>query len=48
MRTADLGVKVNASARYIKVRAKTFGTIPPWHLGAGGQAYIFVDEIMVE
>ncbi len=48
MRTADLGSKVKASARYVKVRAKTFGTIPEWHLGAGGQAYIFVDEIIVE
>lgn len=48
MRTADLGAKVNASARYIKVKAENFGTIPQWHLGAGGQAYIFVDEVIVE
>jgi len=36
------------SARYVKVRAKNYGTIPQWHLGAGGQAWIFVDEIRVE
>ncbi|KAF5068040.1 Glycosyl hydrolase family 92 [anaerobic digester metagenome] len=48
MRTADLGAKVSTTARYVKVKAKNFGTIPPWHLGAGGQAYIFVDEIIVE
>ncbi|GAP43731.1 alpha-1,2-mannosidase, putative [Lentimicrobium saccharophilum] len=48
MRTADLGAKVSTSARYVKVKAENFGTIPPWHLGAGGQAYIFVDEIIVE
>jgi len=48
MRTADLGAKVSTSARYVKVKAENFGTIPQWHLGAGGQAYIFVDEIIVE
>ena len=34
--------------RYIKIIAKNYGTIPDWHLGAGGQAWIFVDEIEVE
>lgn len=48
MRTADLGAKVSTSARYVKVKAENFGTIPQWHLGAGGQAYIFVDEVIVE
>ncbi len=37
----------NTSARYIKVLAKNYGTIPEWHLGAGGQAWIFVDEVKV-
>lgn len=35
-------------ARYIKVFAKQYGTIPEWHLGKGGQSWIFVDEIVVE
>ncbi len=35
------------NTRYIKVRAKNFGTIPSWHLGAGGEAFIFIDEIWV-
>ena len=48
MHVTDLGSKVNASGRYIKVKAVNFGTIPAWHLGAGGQAYIFVDELIVE
>ncbi|KAF0200668.1 MAG: hypothetical protein FD170_3283 [Bacteroidetes bacterium] len=48
MHVNDLGSKVNVSGRYIKVKALNFGTIPQWHLGAGGQAYIFVDEIIVE
>jgi hexosaminidase len=34
-------------ARYIRVTAKTYGTLPPWHLGAGGQAFIFADELSV-
>jgi hypothetical protein len=35
-------------ARYVRVRAKTYGTIPQWHAGAGGSAWIFIDEIIVE
>lgn len=35
------------TARYIKVVAKNFGKLPEWHQGAGGDAYIFVDEIGV-
>jgi predicted alpha-1,2-mannosidase len=34
-------------ARYVKVKAKNFGTLPNWHLGAGGEAFIFIDEISV-
>ncbi len=44
----DLGKKVNASARYVKVKAVNYGKIPDWHLGAGGNAYIFTDEIIIE
>ena len=35
-------------ARYIKVFAKNFGTIPEWHLGAGGEGFIFIDEIDIK
>ena len=34
-------------ARYLKVKAKNYGKLPDWHLGAGGDAFIFIDEIMV-
>ncbi len=34
--------------RYIKVLAQTYGTLPEWHLGAGGEAYIFMDEVIIE
>lgn len=31
----------------MKVKAYNFGQLPSWHLGAGGDAYIFCDEITV-
>jgi predicted alpha-1,2-mannosidase len=44
----DLGGRVNARARYVRVKALNIGRIPKWHLGAGGNAYVFVDEIIVK
>jgi len=38
----------NVKCRYIRVKARNYGTIPSWHLGAGGDAFIFIDEIIVE
>ncbi|MCI0692494.1 glycoside hydrolase family 20 protein [candidate division KSB1 bacterium] len=38
----------NVPARYVRVRAKNIGVCPAWHPGAGGKAWIFVDEIMIE
>lgn len=35
------------NARYILVKAFNFGKIPAWHPGAGGDPWIFVDEILV-
>jgi len=34
--------------RYIKVFAKSIEKCPDWHLGAGGKAWLFIDEIIVE
>ncbi len=34
-------------ARYIRLRAHNFGRIPSWHAGAGGDPWIFVDEIII-
>lgn len=44
----DFTADVNIKARYVQVKAKNYGTIPSWHLGAGGEAFIFIDEIIVE
>ena len=35
-------------ARYVRMRAYNFGKIPQWHAGAGGEPWIFVDEIIVK
>ncbi|MEJ5303920.1 MAG: glycoside hydrolase family 92 protein [Bacteroidales bacterium] len=47
-RKLDLGGKINLKARYVKVKAMNLGKIPQWHLGAGGDAYIFIDEIIIK
>jgi putative alpha-1,2-mannosidase len=34
-------------ARYVRMRAYNFGKIPDWHPGAGGDPWIFIDEIVI-
>ncbi|ANM32172.1 hypothetical protein ABI59_09480 [Acidobacteria bacterium Mor1] len=36
------------SARYVKVTALNYGPIPRWHPGHGDNAFIFVDELLIE
>ena len=36
------------NARYVRIRAVNFGKIPSWHPGSGGDAWIFVDEILIQ
>jgi len=43
----DFGIPINKEARYIKVIAKNYGTLPKWHPGAGDPAWIFIDEILI-
>jgi len=35
------------SARYVKIRAENMGTVPDWHWGKGGKAWLFIDEISI-
>ena len=35
-------------ARYVRIHAYNFGKIPAWHPGAGGDPWIFMDEIIIE
>ncbi len=45
-------LKVHATkplpCQYIRVTATNYGICPPWHLGAGGKAWLFADEIVVD
>ncbi|MBQ5994129.1 MAG: GH92 family glycosyl hydrolase [Bacteroidales bacterium] len=44
----DLEVKGKANARYVKILIKNYGKLPEWHLSAGEQAWLFVDEVWVK
>ena len=44
----DFEIKIPLTARYIKIKASKFGTIPEWHIGAGNPSWIFADEIVIE
>ncbi|MEQ1604328.1 MAG: GH92 family glycosyl hydrolase [Pyrinomonadaceae bacterium] len=35
-------------ARYVRFTATNIGKIPSWHLGAGGDPWIFVDEVFIK
>ena len=35
-------------ARYVKIKAYNFGKLPEWHQGFGGDAFIFIDEIIIK
>ncbi|RZK41689.1 MAG: glycoside hydrolase family 92 protein [Pedobacter sp.] len=43
----ELMAKVGTKCRWIKIKAKNYGTLPSWHEGAGGKAHTFFDEITV-
>ncbi len=44
-----VGIQVKPQqARYIRVTATNRKTCPNWHKGAGGSAWIFADEIVIE
>jgi predicted alpha-1,2-mannosidase len=34
--------------RFVRVKASNFGKLPSWHQGAGGEAFIFIDEILID
>ncbi len=38
---------VNEKARYIKVVGRNIKDCPEWHVGNGGKAWLFIDEIVV-
>ncbi len=44
----DFALNVDVTARFVKVKAVNYGTIPDWHPGKDGQAHIFIDEIIIK
>ncbi|RLD63082.1 MAG: arylsulfatase [Bacteroidetes bacterium] len=44
----EVNIEIPAKeTRYIKIKAKNIGKCPDWHSGAGSNAWLFVDEIVV-
>jgi len=41
-------VNGNATGRYLKVKITNYGKMPSWHVSAGEQAWLFIDEISVK
>ena len=39
---------MGVTCRFIRIRAKNIGICPDWHPGAGGKAWLFIDEIIVK
>jgi len=47
--TKDFPLKIKPlTFKYLKVKATKYGAIPEWHLGVGGEAFIFIDEIITK
>lgn len=46
--THTFGMKKNIRAKYIRIDAENYGPLPDWHVSAGEQAWLFVDEIIVK
>ncbi|MEA3503831.1 MAG: GH92 family glycosyl hydrolase, partial [Bacteroidota bacterium] len=44
----DFGIEKNMKSRYVKIVANNIGVLPTWHLGAGHDAWLFADEIIIE
>ncbi|MFM9944390.1 MAG: glycoside hydrolase domain-containing protein, partial [Bacteroidia bacterium] len=40
--------EIEDSFRFVKVKAINYGKLPQWHQGAGGDAFIFIDEITIK
>lgn len=40
--------EINKNIQFIKITAKNFGDLPKGHLGYGGKAWLFVDEIDIK
>ena len=46
--TQFFGVVQTARAKYFKLTAENYGSLPDWHISAGNQAWLFADEIIIK
>lgn len=44
----NIQFEVNENIQFVKISAKNFGALPKGHLGYGGKAWLFVDEIEIK
>jgi hypothetical protein len=44
----DLYTDCQEEIRYIRVKAVRYGALPEWHISAGEESWLFVDEILIE
>ena len=45
--TRDFALEASARARFVRVHVEHYGKLPPWHPGAGNDAWFFADEVVV-
>ena len=38
----------DTEARYLRVVVENYKTLPSWHEGAGTDAWLFIDEILIQ
>ncbi len=46
--TQLFGVHSKATAKYIRITVENYGLLPDWHISAGEQAWLFMDEIVIK
>lgn len=46
--TQKISLKKEINTQYIRIVCESMGKIPDWHLGAGNNSWIFIDEISFE
>jgi alpha-L-fucosidase len=44
----DISATVTSETRYIKILAESIKKCPEWHIGNGGNAWVFFDEIIID
>jgi predicted alpha-1,2-mannosidase len=48
MKVEEFKIPMALRNKYVRVKAQKYGKLPKWHAGAGGDAFIFIDEIEVD